>query len=225
MEGTRAVLQGGRCIRLPLKLLAAVVVATTAGATLAMANSPEIGAGFEIAANLLAWARQHLEGILAAAYARAPALVMVLAALFIIPVIALLALLAHALRLQWRLLRPISFGPVTARVYHAAEIAADHPRRAQLLIEGRAPAALPTSPTLVRIGRHEDNDIRLAHASVHRHHALIHRTSDDEYVIVDLSGREGNGVLVNGQRIPEARLAAGDEIVLGTVSLRFEQAA
>lgn len=225
MEGTRSgVLQAVRCIRLPV-LLAVAVTLTMAGATLAMAGTPEFGAGYEIAANLLAWVRQHLEGILAAAYDRAPALVMVLAALFIIPMIALLALLAHALRLQWGWLKPITIGPATARAEDDNGIAAGLPRRAQLLIEGRAPAALPTSPALVRIGRHEDNDIRLAHASVHRHHALIHRTSDDEYVIVDLSGREGNGVLVNGQRLPEARLAAGDEIVLGTVSLRFEQAA
>lgn len=171
-------------------------------------------------------ARQHIEGIITAAYDRAPALVMVLAAMFIIPVIALLALLVHALRLHVALRLPKRLSvaermdeePATADVI-------DLPRRAQLRVAGGSATTLPTGPSMVRIGRHEDNDIRLAHASVHRHHALIHRTPEDEYVIVDLSGREGNGVLVNGQRMPEARLAAGDEIVLGDVSLRFETAA
>ncbi len=223
MEGMRSVLQAVRRMRF---LLAAVVCAVTmAGATIAMANSPEIGAGYELAASIFTWFRQHLEGIVAAAYDRAPALVLVLAALFIIPVIALLALLAHALRLQWRLRWPAASDLVGDDMPTDSGAMADSPRLARLVIDGRSPAALPSGPTLVRIGRHEDNDIRLAHASVHRHHALIHRTSEDEYVIVDLSGREGNGVLVNGQRMPEARLAAGDEIVLGTVSLRFEQAA
>src|SRR5690606_16400828 len=122
-------------------------------------------------------------------------------ALFIIPVIALLALLAHALQLQWKVRRGPQAAQSDEATVNADEAGGDPVRRAQLLIDGRAAAALPTGPTLVRIGRHEDNDIRLAHASVHRHHALIHRTSEDEYVIVDLSGREGNGVLVNGQRL------------------------
>lgn len=150
---------------------------------------------------------------------------MVLAAMFIVPLLALLALLVHALRLHvsFRLPgRAARREPVQAAV---SDPIVEAPRRAQLWIAGQTPASLPTGPTMVRIGRHEDNDIRLAHASVHRHHALIHRTTEDEYVIVDLSGRDGNGVLVNGCRTPEARLAAGDEIQLGNVSLRFETAA
>lgn len=203
----------------------AVVAVLASGVAFAATANPEVGLGYEVAVNLMSWARQHLEGILTAAYERAPALVMVLAAMFIIPVVALLALLVHALRLHVSLRLPGRATKPDAMDVALEEPIVSPPRRAQLRIVGGTATALPTGPSMVRIGRHEDNDIRLAHASVHRHHALIHRTPDDEYVIVDLSGREGNGVLVNGERTPEARLAAGDEIVLGNVSLRFETAA
>ncbi len=63
---------------------------------------------------------------------------------------------------------------------------------------------------------------RSADVSVHRHHALIHRTPEAEYVIVDLSGRAGNGVLVNGERLAETRLLHGDQIMLGEVLINFE---
>ncbi|HEX9881182.1 MAG TPA: FHA domain-containing protein [Hyphomicrobium sp.] len=76
--------------------------------------------------------------------------------------------------------------------------------------------------TLVRIGREEDNDICLSATTVHRYHAVIRRTTDGEVVITDLSGEEGNGVLVNSARIAEARLTQGDTIHLGEVRLRFD---
>lgn len=202
---------------------ACVLLSTVA---LAAAGNSEVGLGYEIAVNIVTWAKQHLQGIVAAAYERAPALVMVLAAMFIIPLLALVALLVHALRLHVSLRLPKrSANPEPVEAADPAPIIVEPPRRAALHIAGRTPAPLPSGPTMVRIGRHEDNDIRLPHASVHRHHALIHRTTDDEYVIVDLSGRGGNGVLVNGQRTPETRLAPGDEILLGDVTLRFENAA
>ncbi len=205
---------------------AVTICALLSTVALAAAGSTEVGLGYEIAVNVYTWAKQHLQGIVAAAYERAPALVMVLAAMFIIPLLALVALLVHALRLHVSLRLPgRGAKPEPLDASDPAPIVVESPRRAALHIAGRTPAPLPSGPTMVRIGRHEDNDIRLPHASVHRHHALIHRTSEDEYVIVDLSGRGGNGVLVNGQRTPETRLAPGDEILLGDVTLRFENAA
>ena len=60
--------------------------------------------------------------------------------------------------------------------------------------------------TLLRIGREEDNDIRFAVKTVHRYHAVIRRTTDGVVMITDVSGKDGNGVLVNGARVAEARL-------------------
>jgi pSer/pThr/pTyr-binding forkhead associated (FHA) protein len=75
--------------------------------------------------------------------------------------------------------------------------------------------------SMIRIGRHEENDIRLASQTVHRYHAVLHRTSEQKFVITDLSGPQGNGVVVNAERVDQAALAAGDLIELGDVRLRF----
>jgi len=68
----------------------------------------------------------------------------------------------------------------------------------------------------VRVGRAIDNEIRLASAKVSRHHCRIER-EDDGWVVVDLGS--ANGLLVNGTRTRRARLAAGDELVLGGARL------
>jgi len=74
---------------------------------------------------------------------------------------------------------------------------------------------------MLRIGREDDNDIRIPSGSVHRYHAAIHREDYDDWHITDLSGVEGNGLIVNGRRCCEARLSDGDLIQLGPGRLRF----
>jgi membrane protein implicated in regulation of membrane protease activity len=74
---------------------------------------------------------------------------------------------------------------------------------------------------MLRIGREDDNDIRMRNGSVHRYHAAIHREDYDDWHITDLSGVEGNGLIVNGRRCCEARLNDGDVIELGAGRLRF----
>ncbi|MFA9476053.1 MAG: FHA domain-containing protein [Filomicrobium sp.] len=74
---------------------------------------------------------------------------------------------------------------------------------------------------MVRIGREEDNEIRLTHPTVHRYHALIRRSIEDGYEIADLSDVSGNGVLINGEKISHRRLFDGDVISLGAARLRF----
>jgi len=59
---------------------------------------------------------------------------------------------------------------------------------------------------------------------VHRHHAVIERTPEAAFVIADLSGKDGSGLRVNGERKERARLADGDLIELGRSRLRFENA-
>ncbi len=74
---------------------------------------------------------------------------------------------------------------------------------------------------MVRIGRDDDNEIQLPIGTVHRHHAVIHHTDDAEFMIKDLSSADGNGVVVNGKRVGEARLRHGDTVVLGEAVLKF----
>ena len=88
---------------------------------------------------------------------------------------------------------------------------------------GHMPWAVPLGQDLLRIGRHQENDIQLEDKTVHRYHALLHRSPDGDFLIRDLSGTAGNGVYVNGARIEQAALRPGDLVELGAVRLRFQQ--
>ncbi|MEO1206538.1 MAG: FHA domain-containing protein [Pseudomonadota bacterium] len=74
---------------------------------------------------------------------------------------------------------------------------------------------------MLRIGRESDNDIVLRSQTVHRYHAVVRRTRDAGYVLMDLSGAGGNGIQLNGERILDAQLRSGDKIVLGMAQLKF----
>ena len=78
---------------------------------------------------------------------------------------------------------------------------------------------------MLRIGREDDNDVRIPSRSVHRYHAAIHREDYDDWHITDLTGVESNGLIVNGKRCCEARLNDGDLIQLGPGKLRFRAGA
>ena len=95
---------------------------------------------------------------------------------------------------------------------------------------GRLILTLPTgqeqeytlSKTDVTVGRATVNDIALRDAKLSRAHARIECTNQG-CVIVDL--KSANGTRVNGKRIERATLAAGDVIVFGDSTMRFEFAA
>jgi pSer/pThr/pTyr-binding forkhead associated (FHA) protein len=95
---------------------------------------------------------------------------------------------------------------------------------AWLRLENGEAQTLPLSGHTIRIGRHQDNDIRLPDSTVHIYHAVIERTQDEVFVITDLSGKNGNGMRVNGQRLARAQLTDGDVIELGRTRLKFESA-
>ena len=71
----------------------------------------------------------------------------------------------------------------------------------------------------VRIGRAPECEAQLSDATVSRRHAEIVRDGD-AWVLRDLGS--SNGTQVNGQPVVEHVLADGDEIKLGSVTLRFE---
>jgi hypothetical protein len=87
--------------------------------------------------------------------------------------------------------------------------------------DSRGPVRFDVAHDLIRIGRADDNDIRLEHKTVHRYHAVVERSPDMLFTIVDLSGGDGNGVKVRGVPVTQARLIDGDEFQVGKVSLRF----
>ena len=83
---------------------------------------------------------------------------------------------------------------------------------------GDARRAILLEAEVTHIGRGISCDVRLDDATVSRKHAMILRRGDD---VVILDDRSMNGVWLNGERVTEAVLADGDEIVLGRVPLRF----
>jgi hypothetical protein len=155
------------------------------------------------------------------AYLHAPTLVLALTALLILPAVALISVATRAVR-GYRSRR------AARRSAHADSVPGDMPdaaglpvrSQAWLTVDGVGTVAL--AGQVARIGRHRDNDIRLADRSVHRRHAVIERTPDEVFVIVDVSGRNGGGVRVNGQRTGRVQLSDGDVIELGRARLKFE---
>ena len=71
----------------------------------------------------------------------------------------------------------------------------------------------------VVLGRSREADVVLDDPNVSRRHAEMRRDGE-RWSIADLGST--NGVKVNGRRVERAELDPGDEIVLGTLELRFE---
>ncbi len=74
-----------------------------------------------------------------------------------------------------------------------------------------------------KIGRNQDNDIAIAHASVSSVHAIISIRDDGFVYIEDLNS--SNGTYVNNNRISKAcRLIQGDKVLLGSFQFDWEEA-
>ena len=166
--------------------------------------------------------------LLAAGYQRAPALLIALCAFVVLPVVALISLLVHWMagrRRRWAAIRAAELRAADAEPVGDMPAAGEMPlwpEEAWLTVDGPGPRTLPLDSRRIRIGRDQDNDVRLPDASVHRYHAVIERTPEAAFVIVDISGEDGNGVLINGARQSRARLCDGDVIKLGRTCLKFE---
>ena len=203
-------------------------LALAVAAILGAAPASVLAAGFlESAESILMQGLAWLE----AGYQRAPTLMLVLSALLVLPMVALVSFMVQrsgrrkasqaALRAVQR--RAQSGSDWTREGLSGTTIPA-WPSQAWLTIEGGRIGTVPLAGETIRIGRHEDNDIRLADSSVHRYHAVIQRTAEEGYVITDVSGKEGNGVRINGARAAQAHLVDGDVIELGRAKLKFENA-
>jgi hypothetical protein len=205
--------------------------ATASGADLIGAGTPADQP--DLAAPLLATAAdagdqawRQIRHWVSEGYHRAPALMLGLSVLLAVPPLALAGLLASRKHSSPETTRLIARG--SARRAGRRPMATAHPEisawptEAWVEVDREPGKRYVIGRTLVRIGREEDNDICLSVNTVHRYHAVIRRTTEGEVVITDLSGEEGNGVLVNGAPVAEARLAQGDTIHLGEVRLRFD---
>jgi predicted component of type VI protein secretion system len=82
---------------------------------------------------------------------------------------------------------------------------------AQLLALDAGPSILLDKPILL-LGRHPECDIQIDSRKISRRHCCIAQVSD--YLIVRDLGST-NGIRINGLRVIEGRLAAGDELTIG----------
>jgi predicted component of type VI protein secretion system len=82
---------------------------------------------------------------------------------------------------------------------------------AQLLALTEGPSILLDKPILL-FGRHPECDVQLHSRKVSRRHCCIAQVSD--YLVVRDLGST-NGIRINGVRVLEGRLQAGDELTVG----------
>jgi hypothetical protein len=90
-------------------------------------------------------------------------------------------------------------------------------RRQALLVGGGRRNVL--SGSRVVVGRSREADIVLQDPNVSRRHAELRR-GDGGWQIVDLGST--NGIKVNGRRVDNQQLSAGDQITIGVTDLTFE---
>ncbi len=153
-------------------------------------------------------------------YEAAPALMLGLGLLAVLPIIAFIA----PLSLQQQCFEADAQRDAAAAEDVAAEIAtaaSNVPVHAFLEIVDGSNTRFAILHDMLRIGREDDNDIRIPSAAVHRYHAAIHREHMEDWHITDLSGTNGNGIRVNGQKCFNATLHDGDVIECGPGRLRF----
>jgi predicted component of type VI protein secretion system len=82
---------------------------------------------------------------------------------------------------------------------------------AQLMALDDGPSILLDKPILL-LGRHPECDIQIDSRKISRRHCVIAQVND--YLVVrDLAST--NGVRINGVRVVEGRLRAGDEVTIG----------
>src|SRR5262249_26011434 len=84
--------------------------------------------------------------------------------------------------------------------------------------ESLGPTRCPVHRTLVFLGRTDGCKVRLMHSSVSKFHCSLIQTPRGVW-IVDLLSR--NGVWVNGNKVPWARLEEGDRFEVGDFVLRL----
>jgi hypothetical protein len=92
------------------------------------------------------------------------------------------------------------------------------PENAMLIISGKT--IFPLDKPVIDIGRHSTNNLVLNDMQISRHHAQL-RAIKNHYVIFDV-GSTG-GLFLNGRRISQATLHAGDVIRIGMVNLIYNQ--
>jgi len=148
---------------------------------------------------------------------RAPALMLGLAVALAIPVLAIAGFLA-----RWHRTRPGGGSCVRMAVADVGTVPASAWSATGWLETDRgAGEQFVIGSDLTRIGRADDNEVCLPHKTIHRYHAIVERSPEMQFTIVDMSGRAGNGIKVGGLQVARAQLRDGDSVEIGSLKLCF----
>jgi hypothetical protein len=136
-----------------------------------------------------------------------------------IPVVALAALLVRHVRrhLTREPARPASLSRIDERLIMLPNAPA------WIEIDGRPDTVIPLDRELVRIGSGGDCDVRLEMPGTATGEAVLRRTVECEYVLIDLTGASEPALAVNGRRIKAAMLESGDRVRLGDATFTFHR--
>lgn len=192
-----------------------VIAAISAFAVAATSAAPAFATG---SSGLVSTA----SGLLAKGYEAAPALMLGLVFSIVLSVITLFTIavrpIAFPAKSEWRRKGEALVAEQPAEWQGNADAVTGAPQPF-LEFDGVRGGRCALLSDMLRIGRDDDNDIRIAALSVQRHHAAIHREDYDDWHITALA--DGSSVVVNGKRCSEALLHDGDIIQLGPGRMRF----
>ncbi len=192
----------------------AVVAATTGFATaLRLAGS---------AADATVRFGTRLPAVIAASYNHAPEMIIGLGTALSFPLVAL-----GSFTIRWASRRRRD-GRREARASQIISLVDRCPSsKAKAWLEVDGPAGMrdhELSGEMLRIGQDADNELALTECGLQQFHALIRRTPEAEFIVVDVTGIGGSGIAVNGRRLRSSQLQDGDRIELGHTTVTFHRA-
>ena len=152
-------------------------------------------------------------------WSRTPAIAIGIASALSVPFLARLTPTIHALLVPDR-----SAAQVAARRAHMlSQPSRSFLTKAWLEGDGTGNRRVELAREIVRIGHGPDADVRLPGKDSDTVLALIRRTPEAEFVVMDMSGGAGLGLTVNGQRLITATLCDSDQITFGASSIVFRR--
>ena len=162
--------------------------------------------------------REKLASILEHGYLKSPEMIIGVGTALTFPLVAIGSLAARFM-MRWRR-RRLRGEPAQNTVFDSRDL--NRPgSRAWLEIPGGTDCEI--GGELLRIGHDLDNDLTIADPGVQQFHALIRRTPESDFVVVDMTGATGSGIAVNGQRLRSWALRDGDRIEFGNAAVTFHR--
>lgn len=152
-------------------------------------------------------------------WSRTPAIAIGIASALSVPFLARLTPSVHALLVPDRRAAQVD----ARRAHMLAQPSRSFLTKAWLEGDDIANHRIDLTREIVRIGTGIDADLRLPGADEGSVHALVRRTPEGDFVLLDMSGSEKSPLTVNGQPLATAALRDGDRIGVGATSIVFRR--